>query len=217
MPPEQLTPVTSGHFDPRTAGRLGGMLILLWIPTGLLLSSLLLVQHLVTLPKPQIDEHLRKSLDSTLPLHRGSWFVLHVLAENCQCSQGVLSHLLSRGPEAFLSEKVLFIGNQEPARSRLLERGFSFESITPGELQTRYRIEGAPVMLVINQQGQVAYSGGYSATNQGAPQDLAIFRALALGTEVKPLPLFGCAVSRALQKRLDPLGLKYTKVGSRVP
>jgi hypothetical protein len=217
LPPEQPTPEAPARFDSRTAGRLGGMLVVLWIPTGILLSSLLLVQHLVTLPKPKIDAPLRQSLDSTLPLHRGAWFVLHVLAENCQCSQDVLSHLLSRGPESFLSEKVLFIGKQEPTRSRLLERGFAFESITPEELQMRYRIEGAPVMLVVNRQGEVAYSGGYSATNRGALQDLAIFRALALGTKVKPLPLFGCAVSRELQQRLDPLGLKYTGAGIRVP
>jgi hypothetical protein len=198
----------------RISRTVGGLLILFWMPSALFLVSLLMAQHLLTLPKPRMDAGLRQGLEPALLLHKGSWFALHVLAENCQCSQEILDHLVARGSDARFSEKVLFIGNAEPTRTRLLARGFAFEAVTPEELQARYGLEGAPLLLVVNRQSEVAYSGGYSSTSRGFPQDVAILRALERGTAVNELPLFGCAVSRALQRQLDPLGLKYPVTGS---
>lgn len=201
----------------RWRARAGGLLVLLWIPCTLVPISLLMAGHLLTLPKPHIDARLRHNLESAVAAHPGSWFVLHVLAEDCQCSQGVLAHLLARGAASWFSEKVLFIGSDEPARSQLVARGFAFESITPEGLQARYGLEGAPMMVVANPRGDVAYSGGYSSSRWGQPEDLAIVRALTRGTEVEALPLFGCAVSQELQKRLDPLGLKYPVASGSTP
>ncbi len=145
-----MLPRPPGDTEPAPAGtrktgllhhlraRTGGLLILLWIPCTLVPVSLLMAGHLLTLPKPQIDARLRQNIESAVSAHPGSWFVLHVLAEDCQCSQGVLAHLLARGSEAGFSEKVLFIGSDEPTRSQLLARGFAFESITPEGLQAKY-------------------------------------------------------------------------------
>ena len=219
-----MLPDEPGATEPQRTGFLrrwranaGGLLILLWIPCTLIPVSLLMAGHILTLPKPHIDARLHQNLESAVAARPGSWFVLHVLAEDCQCSQGVLAHLLARGSEPGLFEKVLFIGNAEPTRSRLTARGFAFESITPEALQSRYGLEGAPMMVVANPHGEVAYSGGYASTRWGPPEDLAIVRALARGTEVKPLPLFGCAVSQELQKQLDPLGLKYPVARRNTP
>jgi hypothetical protein len=204
-------------FLRRLRASAGGLLVLLWIPCTLIPVSLLMAGHLLTLPKPRVDRRLTQSLESAVLAHPGSWLVLHVLAEDCQCSQGVLAHLLARGSASWFSEKVLFIGSEEPARSQLIARGFAFESITPETLQAKYGLEGAPMMVVANPRGEVSYMGGYSSTRWGPPEDLAIVRALTRGTEVQALPLFGCAVSLELQKKLDPLGLKYGNARRKTP
>jgi hypothetical protein len=213
----------SGHVAVRSPGLLrrmkaatGGLFILLWIPCALVPLSLLMAGHLLTLPKPRIDSPLRQNL-IIAAAHPGSWSALHVLAEDCQCSQGVLAHLMLRGPTPGFFEKVLFIGTAEPTRTRLMARGFAFESITPENLQLRYGLEGAPMMVVATPSGDISYSGGYSSTRWGQAEDVAIEQALRQGREVKALPLFGCAVSQALQEQLDPLGLKYQAKKERAP
>jgi hypothetical protein len=219
--PGAATPVRVGArstgFVRRLRASPGGLLVLLWIPCTLVPVSLLMAGHLLTLPKPRVDARLRQNVTSAASANPGSWFVLHVLAEDCECSQEVVTHLLARGSESWFSEKVLFIGSEEPARSRLVARGFGFESITPEGLQAKYGLEGAPLMVVANQRSEIVYSGGYSRTRWGPPEDLAIVRALTRGTEVKALPLFGCAVSQELQKRLDPFGLKYPVTRGNIP
>jgi hypothetical protein len=207
--PPPLVRTRQADFLRRVRARAGGLLILLWIPCTLVPISLLMAGHLLTLPKPRIDALHNERLQSVLSAHPGSWFVVHVLAENCECSQRILAHLLARSAESSWSEKVLFIGSVEPTRTQLAARGFAFQSVTPEELQATYGLEGAPLMLVVNPRGEVAYSGGYSSTRWGPSEDVTILAALTRGTEVKERPLFGCAVSQELQKRLDPLGFKY--------
>jgi hypothetical protein len=54
------------------------------------------------------------------------------------------------------------------------------------------------------------YAGGYF--NHPAalfPQDAGIHAELAQGATPKPLPVYGCAVSASLQKKVDPLGIVY--------
>jgi hypothetical protein len=193
----------------RDRALLGGLLVLLWIPCTIVPFGLLMAGHLLTLPKPPVDGRLRSEIESGASQRPGSWFVLHVLSEECQCSQDVLGHLLVRGAQSRFSEKVLFIGNGAPVRSRLVERGFVFESIAPEQLEARLGVEGTPLMVVANPRGEVVYMGGYAGNRWGPPQDLDVMQALAQGRTVNALPLFGCAVSRGLQERLDPLGLKY--------
>jgi hypothetical protein len=42
------------------------------------------------------------------------------------------------------------------------------------------------------------------------PADLAILADAQAGEALASMPILGCAVSRDLQDRLDPLGIKYS-------
>jgi hypothetical protein len=188
-----------------------GLVVIAWIPCTLVLTSLLMVGHLLTLPRPAMGAKLERALekDASAEAGRHGWFALHVMAEQCNCSRRVLEHLIERGGDPSLSEKVVLIGSDEELRRRLTARGFGFETLTAEQLHDRYGVDGAPLLLVIDPQGRVAYSGGYSTRAGGEPRDSEILAALQGGGRPEALPLFGCAVSRELQRKLDPLGMKY--------
>jgi hypothetical protein len=44
---------------------------------------------------------------------------------------------------------------------------------------------------------------------------VALLEGAMAGLPAQELPLFGCAVSRELQKQIDPFGLKYAANGAR--
>ncbi|WP_224246134.1 hypothetical protein [Hyalangium gracile] len=181
--------------------------------------SLLTAGHLLTLPEPTSAAELTRRLqaDAAREGRPGAGYVLHVLASGCRCSQRVLEHLLLRGPQPSYAEKVLLIGRDEGIGERLTARGFGFESISSEELKARYAIEGAPLMLVLGDEGRLEYSGGYSRRRQGTLEDVAILRAVESGGRPGALPLYGCALSRELQREVDPLGLKYTPEPEAAP
>jgi hypothetical protein len=195
----------------------GGPLIVLLIPSALFLATLLMAEHLLTLPKPRVDARFSQSLESALSAHTGPRFAPHVLVSHCQWSNEVLAHLLARDSQTSLSEKELFIGDEELERSRLSQRGFVFASIAPEGLPAKWGLEGAARTLAANPRGKVAASGQDSSTKQGSPQRVATVRDFALETEPTDLSLFICAVSREHKNRLDPLGLKYGGITENRP
>lgn len=205
------------HAPPRWCkDRFGRLLVLLWLPAILVPTSLLMASHLLTLPAPVIDASFARSVQRGRDTARpGTWFLLHVLAADCACSRDVAAALLARGADPTASEKILFIeGSDSPAADaelgqRLRARGFAFERLSAVALEATYGIVGAPLLVVMTPAGEIAYTGGYSRVAKGPAQDVELLRELRAGRRPAPLPLFGCAVSRKLQTRLDPLGLKY--------
>jgi hypothetical protein len=183
---------------------------LVWVwALGLLVPvSALMASHLLTLPLPE-----RSTLVSGLSKQgQAQWRAFHVIAEKCACSVKVLEGLVGRGVRPGVVEKVLFIGSEGSAwKKDLSAKGFEFEVVTMETLATQFGIEGAPLFVVLNPQGDVVYSGGYSKRKQGESEDITILNAALANADVTALPLFGCAVSRDLQKKLDPLGLKYVE------
>lgn len=173
----------------------------LWAPVPVVLIGLLLSGHLLTLPAPE---------PARLKVEGSGWRALHVLALKCACSRQVIDHLTARGAVAGFSEKLLLIGDDAQIAARVRAAGFAFESIDSKALEARYGIKGAPLLVVVSPADDVRYSGGYSPNKRGPPQDLAIFAALQGGQPTAALPLFGCAVSKALQAQVDPLGLTYS-------
>ena len=66
----------------------------------------------------------------------------------------------------------------------------------------------APLLVLAS--AELDYVGGYYAVPAAvSPRDEAIARAVAPHEPVEPLPIYGCAVSPALQDQVDPLGLVY--------
>jgi hypothetical protein len=166
------------------------------------------------LPKPdaknQALAHALSSLRSQSDEQK--WLAVHVLYAQCRCSRNILEHLAaSRRPAAF-SEKVLIVGERpelNPLLRRMSDRGMDVRRTTVAELQSKFHVEAAPLLLVVDPRGNVRYSGGYTERKQGPDvRDAEIMTRLAREQTVAELPLFGCAVSEKLRKLLDPLELK---------
>lgn len=191
--------------------RLGIAAFWLWVPAMVLPGVYLMAGHLLTLPRPdQLDPDVARAIEAArAPEERGAWMAVHVLSAECGCSQRVLEHLVARGPVSGMREKVLFIGEPTALTRRARAAGFTVDLLTGDELAARYRLEAAPLLVVADPRDEVRYLGGY-AERAGSPviEDTSVFARLRAGESVAPLPIFGCAVSRRLQKTLDPLGLK---------
>ncbi len=149
-------------------------------------------------------------LASDLNLGQG-WYLIHVLSASCACSQRVAHHLIERGPLLQAQERILLVG-QDPELSRELRTaGYDVRSANGDVLAHRYGLYGAPWLLVVSPPKRVAYQGGYARDIQAASgmQDVHILHTLQEGRSAAALPVFGCAIGTHLQKRMDPLSLKY--------
>ncbi len=93
--------------------------------------------------------------------------------------------------------------------TRIRAAGFDLETLSTEELARRYGVEAAPLLVVSDPRGTVRYVGGYTDHKQSVViRDHEILSALRGGGGVAALPVFGCAVSKELGQRVDPLGLR---------
>lgn len=187
--------------------------ILVWGITLIIVIAILMVDHWVTLPIPSgNDPKLAQAIDDSRELGElGQWIAVHVLYSKCTCSQRIVDHIFTEGRTVNIKEKLIIVDNAQPEWEELAKaKGFSYQVITAEELHDIYNIPAAPIMVVADPRGEVRYAGGYTARKQGPGiQDIEIIEQLKKENPVKPIPLFGCAVAKGLQKVFDPLGLKY--------
>ena len=139
----------------------------------------------------------------------GRWRLLHALDMSCPCSKRIYEYLLERRATRDAEERVLLVRGDAHEEAELLGRGFAVARIDGEELQSRYGIVAVPSLVVHRPDGSVAYRGAHRPRPHLAPADLGILARARSGQAVAPLPVLGCAVSRALREQLDPLGLKY--------
>jgi hypothetical protein len=201
----------------------GRLVIAVWGVAILVVGASLMAGHLVSLPVPRrTDQRLRASLTGTPGVAPGRWSAHHVLYQSCGCSQRVLAHLLERRARTDLVETIVYVRDPSaPDPGELIKvgdqarlAGFGFEASTSAELERRYAVESAPVLLVGDGAGQVLYAGGYTERSGSKQiQDVAIIDGLEAGHQMTALPLFGCAISSRLQQAIDPLGIKYKRQG----
>ncbi len=172
-----------------------------------------MVGHWYTLPKPDHhDQKLTQALLALSPTDAATDYrTYHVLYADCACSRRVLDHLVSSQRPADLSETLILVGDHPEFEMRARRAQFSVLVLTPQELHARFGLVSAPLLLVMNRSGHLAYVGGYTERKQGfSIRDLEIIESVRAEATVAELPLFGCAVSRGLQDLIDPLGLKYS-------
>jgi hypothetical protein len=184
-----------------------------WGVLAFVTATSLAAVHFYTLPKPEPgDTALVKAIGSL----RGKtdakrWLAVHVLYAECRCSQRILEHLATSTRPAQVREKLLLVGDaqQRTAASELLaRRGVPVIGTTADTLRARFHIESAPLLLVLDPHDVVRYAGGYSQRKQGiALLDAQIIRELVAQQRPAELPLFGCAVSKELQRVLDPVSV----------
>jgi hypothetical protein len=211
QPPPPLTPPSHGspslwwHIAPRA-------LFAVWLVCFLVVGAYLLAPHLLTLPAPGTDDaELQRSVAQRRDGQHGRWLVLHVLDQDCPCSQRVLDHLLDGPPPDTAAERVVWIATSHDADriSAMRAHGFDVELVAPEQLDERYHLQAAPLMVVVDPDDRVHYVGGYTPRKQADDvRDRAILAALQRGERVAPLPTFGCAVGAALRTTIDPLGVR---------
>src|SRR5690606_15674155 len=184
--------------------------LLFWALPCVAVSATLMAGHWVPLPVPQRDDATLRSALSDL-LGRGdgagigSWGVVHVLYVRCRCSQRTFDYLFDRGASPGAVETILLVGAGDDEQTCALARratasGFRVETTNRAELKARLNIESAPLLLIVDPAGEVAYSGGYTARKQGLDfRDQEYLAQLQAGKSIADLPAFGCGVSRELQ------------------
>lgn len=181
-----------------------------WIGGLLLVGTSLMVGHWVTLPHP----HRGETLPSTVGLSATNAgvdevFTFHFLYGDCPCSRRILGHVLRRSPIVGANERIVLIGEDPQGQADAIARGFEIDVVTPAELERRYGVESAPLLVISDQLGTIRYSGGYTSRKQGLDiQDQSIIEKTVVGQDIDGLPLYGCAVSKSLKAFIDPLNIK---------
>jgi hypothetical protein len=202
-----MRPVVAPFLAPRgstRASRIGGALLLAWFVAMLGLGAGLLARHMLPFRSPSKTEQLAASLDALRRAdQKGSWLAVHVLYADCRCSKRVAEHLaLGPRPPGWV-ELVLWVGDSGP--DPLLEARFDVRRIAQGDLG-HYGIESAPLLVLLDPDGNVHYAGGYTDRKQGPVIfDQRLFAAARVSPSVPSLPVYGCAVSRRLQDDLASL------------
>ena len=189
--------------------------LLLWAGVCVVVGTYLLASHLLTLPAPAPSDPVlhREIAARRAPHQRDRWLVLHVVYDECLCSQRVLDHLLADERPRDVAERIVLVTTNRAARAALIAaipaRGFELDVVTPDELVAEYHIEAAPLLVIVDPRDTVRYVGGYTPRKQASDvRDLAVIAAVRSGETVEPLPTFGCAIGRSLSSRLDPLGIR---------
>lgn len=188
----------------------------LWGLVAFVVTGSLASAHEYTLPHPARSD---RQLNAALAAARterdvGRFAVTHVMYAACSCSQNIIDHLEKRGARSDVAEQVVLVGRDAELSARITRAGYRLDNIDAIALKQKYGLEAAPLLIISDPRGQIAYLGGYSAQKQGLDiRDTALIDELIAGKNTIELPLLGCAVSRALQRLLDPFGLKYPGEG----
>lgn len=185
---------------------------MIWALIAFVVTGTLASAHEYTLPRPADPEAVARALAGRRsPRDRGRYLIHHMLYRECSCSKRIIDHLLARRALPDAAERLVLVGSDAELARRAIDAGYEIEQITPLALESRYHVTSAPLLLVSDPNDALVYVGGYTRVKQGPEiRDLSIIGELRRGRRALELPLLGCAVSRSLQKILDPFGLKYT-------
>ena len=195
MPPR--APTTRSEAGARRQWPIYVALGIWFVVMGAVASSLL-ARHVMPLPPPEDP-----AADET-----GRWMAVHVLYSECPCSRRIVAHLLASERPRDVVEHVVLVGEGAGRADALRTRGFDVLEIEPDELAARFGIDAVPLLVVLDPDGATRYVGGYAERKQGPElHDLEIIARARAGYDDDDLPLFGCAVGRALRQAINPLGL----------
>jgi len=188
-----------------------------WVVACVVVGAYLLASHLLTLPTPAAaDPVLHRAIAARRHAdQRDRWLVLHVVFDDCKCSQRVLAHLLSTSRPGGVAERIVYVtehpteAETRAATAAIPAHGFELDVVTPDQLDADYHIEAAPLLVIVDPHDVVRYAGGYTPFKQADDvRDVAVITALLRGEAPESLPAFGCAVGRHLRSTLDPLGIR---------
>ncbi len=183
----------------------GKVALVLWAAGMLVVTASLMVGHWVELPHPSKGVATELVSANT----GSSWHAFHFLYGDCPCSRRVLKRIVERNPLDIAHERIVLIGHDPELEKVAHEKGYDVDVVTAPQLKERYGVESAPLLMVIDAEGVIRYSGGYTSRKQGLDiQDDSLIRRTVAGEVFEELPLYGCAVSKELKAIIDPFGLK---------
>lgn len=181
------------------------------VVAGVCASSM--VGHLLALPSPDGGERGRVAAGiSALRATIGAKdvVVFHFLDSKCRCSRRVVDGLVSRRPMSGVVEHVVLVDDEGGLRGRLEGVGFAVTAVGAKELEARFAVRGAPVLVVVDRNDKVLYEGGYTDRKQAfALEDRRIVRDSLEGRAPAPFPVFGCAVSEKLNRERNPMRIPW--------
>lgn len=178
------------------------------VVAGVCASSM--VGHVLPLPRSE-----RASVAPGISTLRASLgakgvVVFHFLDSKCRCSRRVVDGLVSRRPMSGVVEHVVLVDDDGGLRGRLETAGFVVTAVGAKELESRFAVRGAPVLVVVDRNDAVLYEGGYTDRKQAfALEDRRIVREALEGHAPAPLPVFGCAVSAKLDRERNPMRIPW--------
>jgi hypothetical protein len=182
----------------------------LWCGASVSAVASLGAAHWYSLPAPQVGERALARAVAEARSAGKSQVLLHVLYAECACSRRIFTHLTQRRALPAADETVLLVDGSDALQAQLRQAGYRVVEVTPEELESRYGVSAAPLLVIALKGDTPQYVGGYTERKQGLEvEDLRILARLERGESPAFLPLFGCAVSERLQRLLDPMGLKY--------
>ena len=186
-------------------------LLVVWAVFGFAIITSLTATHTYALPKPtRQNAQLERAVAALRDPSDSGWLAVHALVSYCKCSQRILAHLLSRAAIRDVHEHVLWIGAKPEREAELSRAGFRVHSVSPSALKRDFGAVAVPLFIVASNGGQLRYVGGYTTHLQGPDiRDVAILQDVRAQRERSDLPIFCCAVSRSLQRLIDPFALKY--------
>lgn len=187
------------------------LLLALWATAMAFVCATLMIGHWVPLPTPKVGTRPQFAFPSHASANEG-WKVLHFLYSECTCSKRILNHLLLREPIQGIEETIVMVGGQDSHKERISDEEFHWDWVTPEELKSKYSVEAAPLLVVLDPSHTIRYSGAYTARKQGfSIQDVSLITRIRAGESVRPLILMGCGVSKELQSLTDPFGFKTNR------
>lgn len=176
-----------------------------WFAGTLVLGAFTTGAHGLALPRPAVAQLENADLRSMVGPRGG---VIHALYGACKCSERIVDSLIERRARTDVDEVVLLVGELEGRVDALKRAGYRLVRVTADELASRFRIEAAPLLVVLRPGRSVGYVGGYRETEGGPIDDVRLIDRGLAGRADEPNPLFGCAVSAALRRIVDPFGFK---------
>jgi hypothetical protein len=181
--------------------------VFVWALAAFLVCGSLAGAH-AALPKPQEYAKLERSVAALRDPAGPSWLSVHALYSHCRCSERILAQLLDRAATSGIQEHVLWVGPSSEREAALYTKGFRVHTVSPLQLQRDFGAVAVPLLVVTDGHDRVHYAGGYGKSS-GEVRDREILETALRNERQAELPIVGCAVSRSLQKLVDPFGLKY--------
>lgn len=135
--------------------------------------------------------------------------VTHVLGSNCKCSKRIGRYLAEQPRPQNIEESIIVVDGNLPNETELASKGFRMIHISVKDLKDSLNLESAPVLIVMGQDGQLKYSGGYKNIDEIKNRDLEVIKQVQDGRTVAAFPVMGCALSPALKTAMDPFQFKY--------